>query len=154
MIYSSLNCDLKLPGYPAIINEALEYLKATDFTKMEPGTYEIKGRQLFAMIFDIETKEISETRPETHEKYLDIQHLITGEEAIGVVNYKDSFEIDEKVPENDLIFYKDVPNETFIKMSPQDFCVLFPSDVHIPGVCFEKPMKIRKVVVKISIDLL
>lgn len=154
MIFSSLDCNLELPKYPAIINEALEYLKSNDFNKMEAGTYELKGKDLYVMVIDLDTGEIDSVRPETHENYLDIQFLVSGSERIGVINNDGSFKVEEAIKERDVIFYKDVVGETFIEMKPNCFCVLYPSDIHRPGVCCGDIEPIRKVVVKININLL
>ena len=42
-------------------------------------------------------------------------------------------------------------------LSPQQpgcFCVFFPTDVHRPQVADGEPMEVRKVVVKVSLELL
>ena len=60
----------------------------------------------------------------------------------------------ERFDERDLIFYKEVENEGFITSTPGCFCVFFPTDVHRPQVADGEPIKVRKVVVKVSVDLL
>ena len=52
------------------------------------------------------------------------------------------------------IFVKDVENEGFITSTPGCFCVFFPTDIHRPQVADGEPMKVRKVVVKVSVELL
>lgn len=44
MIFSSLYANNRSIVFPSAIEEALEYLKSHDFTTMEPGVYEIKGK--------------------------------------------------------------------------------------------------------------
>lgn len=154
MIYSSIDCDVLIAKYPKAISEAIEYLKSNDFTKMEAGVYEIRGKDIYAQVFDVQTGEISEKRPESHEKYLDIQFLASGSERIGVTNDTGNYEIDEKIEERDLIFYKSVENETFAEMTPNCFCIFFPSDIHRPAVLSGQSMSIRKVVIKVSVEIL
>ncbi len=154
MIYSNIDNDVKLPNYPKVLVEAISYLKNTNFAAMEDGTYEIKGEDMYAKLFGAETAHISERRPESHEKYIDVQFTVSGSECIGVTNFLDEYEVDERIDEEDLIFYKSVKNEALVEMYPGCFCVLFPDDIHRPLVAKSEPCKVRKVVIKISTALL
>ena len=57
-----------------------------------------------AVVFDAETGPVAERRPESHEKYLDVQFLAKGEEALGFTPYDKSYEVAERIEERDLIF--------------------------------------------------
>ncbi|ONI37886.1 hypothetical protein AN639_01175 [Candidatus Epulonipiscium fishelsonii] len=154
MIYSSINCNIDLPHYPQPIMTAIDYLKNNDFNKMEAGVYEIQGRDIYAQVFDKETKDAKDASPETHEKFIDVQFLANGKEKIGAANLNKNHKVKEHNKEKDLIFYEEFENEMFIEMNVGDFCVFFPDDVHRPAVANGAPMNIRKVVIKISVDLL
>ncbi len=154
MIYSSIYCKTEDQKYPEAINKAIAYLRDTDFDKLENGVYEIQGKDMYAQVFNVVTEAQNVKRAESHEKYLDVQFLISGKEQIGVTYYRDDYEIDEHIVERDLIFYKEVENEFLIDIVPGVFCVFFPEDVHRPAVIKEESMEIRKVVIKISLDLL
>lgn len=69
---------------PAAIERALDFLRTTDFQKLEPGVVEIDGKNIFAQIIDLTTRDVAENRPEVHRRYLDIQFLAWGEEKIGI----------------------------------------------------------------------
>ena len=57
--------------------------------------------------------------------------------------------------DDDLYLYDDVKNEFFIHATEGCYAVFFPNDAHRPGVCVDgKPLDYRKVVVKVSVDLL
>lgn len=45
---------------------------------------EIDGKNIFAQIIDMTTRDAAENRPEVHRRYLDIQFLAWGEETIGL----------------------------------------------------------------------
>lgn len=153
MIFSSIYAKQSMK-YPKAIQTALDYLKSNDFTKMEPGVYEIQGKDIYAQVFDADTKPAEEQRPEVHEKYVDVQFLASGEERLGFTPDLGKYEVDEKFDERDLIFYKSDENEGFIESRPGCFCMFFPEDVHRPAVVSSKSMKVRKVVVKVSVALL
>lgn len=65
---------------PLAIEKALNFLRTTDFTTLAPGVIEIEGRNIFAQVLDLTTREQHENRPEVHRRYLDIQFLAWGEE--------------------------------------------------------------------------
>lgn len=154
MIFSSIHSDTEYKIYPQAVGKALEYLKNHDFTAMEPGVYEIQGKDIYAQVFDVQTGPAEEKRPEVHEKYLDIQFLASGKERLGFTKDTGNYEVEERIEERDLIFYKKVSNEGYIEACPGCFCVFFPSDIHRPAVASGEPMTIRKVVVKVRTTLL
>ena len=176
MIFSSIHTQDDYSNYPKAVQRAIEYLKSNDFTKMQTGVYEIEiqpeeekeisfvcsmeenneieGKLLYAQVFDAMTEPVSDRKPEVHEKYLDVQFLVTGREKLGFTPDTGHYEVDERFDERDLIFYKKVENEGFITSTPGCFCVFFPTDVHRPQVADGEPMEVRKVVVKVSLELL
>lgn len=155
MIYSSVNSNFNIENYNKVIKDAIEFFKKTDFSKIAEGEYDIDGRNIFYQVKDIMTKPVNEAKPEIHRKYIDVQFLYKGKERIGVVDDNGNNEIAEDyLKERDLLFYKNVENETLINMKEGDFCVFFPSDVHRPACEKDGQSMIRKVVYKINMDLL
>ncbi len=154
MIFSSIHTCDNYTEYPEVIRKVIDYLKSNDFVNMEPGVYEIEGKDIYAQVFDAETGSVEEKRPESHKNYLDVQFLASGEEKLGFTPLKYEYEVDEYFEERDLIFYKKVENEGFVHATPGCFTVFFPSDVHRPAVAVDKPMTVRKVVVKVRTTLI
>ncbi|WP_070000350.1 YhcH/YjgK/YiaL family protein [Cellulosilyticum sp. I15G10I2] len=155
MIYSSIHSTFDIQKYPKVIKDAVEFFKKTDFKEFEEGEYEIAGKDIFFQVKDIMTLPVSQTRAEIHRKYIDVQFLYRGKESIGVVDDTGLNEVDEDfLEERDILFYKNVPDETFITMNEGDFCVFFPSDVHRPACERNGKSMIRKIVYKIHVNLL
>ena len=154
MISSSIYAKDDFGKYPKAIQTALDYLRSNDFTKMETGVYEIQGKDIYAQVMDAQTGDISEKRPEVHEKYIDVQFLASGKERLGFTPDTGKYEVEERFDDRDLIFYKSVENEGFIEAVPGCFNIFFPADVHPPAVASGEPMTIRKVVVKVSVALI
>ena len=101
---------------PRAIEKALHFLRTTDFTTLEPGVVEIEGRNIFAQVLDLTTKDLHENRPEVHRRYLDIQFLAWGEEKIGIAIDTGNNEISESLLEQrDIIFYHNSENESFME---------------------------------------
>lgn len=154
MIFSSIYAKDDVCKYPQAIQTAIAYLRDNDFVHMEPGVYEIQGKDIYAQVFDAETGAVSEKRPEVHEKYVDVQFLASGRERLGFTPDTGSYEVDERIDERDLIFYKSVENEGFIEAVPGCYSIFFPADVHRPACVSGEPMKVRKVVVKVAVAIL
>lgn len=154
MIFSSIYAKDNVEKYPKAIQTALEYLKSNDFTTMETGVYEIQGKDIYAQVMDAQTAPADTKRPEVHEKYIDVQFLASGKERLGFTFDTGSYEVDERLEDKDLIFYKSVENEGYIDAVPGCYSIFFPEDVHRPAVAAGEPMTIRKVVVKVSVVLI
>ncbi|ECJ9010952.1 DUF386 domain-containing protein [Salmonella enterica] len=140
---------------PSAIEQALDFLRNTDFRTLEPGVVEIDGKNIFAQIIDMTTRDAAENRPEVHRRYLDIQFLAWGEEKIGVAIDTGNNQISESLLEQrDIIFYHDSEHESFIEMIPGSYALFFLQDVHRPGCNKSIATPIRKIVVKVAIDVL
>ena len=154
MIFSSIYAKSDCFSYPEAIKTAIDYLKQNDFINMEPGIYEIRGKKIYAQVFDTVTEPAEKKRPEVHEKYVDVQFLVSGKERLGFAPDTGTCQVAERIEERDLIFYEEVENESFICAVPGCYTMFFPSDIHRPGVEWGCSQTIRKVVVKIKVDLL
>ncbi|MGL4254324.1 MAG: YhcH/YjgK/YiaL family protein [Fusobacteriaceae bacterium] len=143
-------------NYSEVLIEVLEYLKKTDFMVMETGVHHPFGeRDMFVQVIDLTTKAWTEKNPEVHKKYVDVQFLVKGEEQIGfAVDTMKNPILHEYSPERDIMFYSQCENESFLKMSPGSFAVFFPNIVHRPGCSLNSDSEIRKIVVKVNVDLL
>lgn len=144
-----------LPAAPEALRTALVHLRDKDFSVSPPGSYELQGMDIYVQVIDLTTKPVAECRPEVHREYADVQFLVSGAERIGVAIDMGSNVISEDfTPTRDLRFYESMPMETTLNMRPGSFAVFMPSDVHAPGGAADKPMAIRKVVMKVRASLL
>ncbi|VEB27151.1 Toxin-antitoxin biofilm protein TabA [Actinobacillus lignieresii] len=136
--------------YPEAIQYALRYLKNTDFDAMEAGVYELKGRDIYVQVLDLESKDISEFQPEVHRNYLDVQYLHKGKEKMAFAVDSGNNPIHTAyLPERDIQYYQAVENEQIFACETGNFAVFFPEDCHRTAI-FNGTETIRKVVVKIA----
>ena len=128
--------------------KAFNYLKNTDFSKLDDGKYKIDGDDMFAIVQHYDTKESANAKLESHFKYIDIQYMHSGTELIGVSTlYKQlPFKND---PENDIAFYEG--EASFVKLTKGMFAIFFPDDMHMPGIKSEQSQLVKKVVIKVKI---
>lgn len=114
------------------------------------GVYQINP-QVRAMVSEYETKLENEYGYEAHCKNIDIQYLLSGEERIACLPIEKLQETKPYSDENDAAFYK-------ANIQPQEmiigggyFAIFFPQDGHMPQLCVDKPVKVKKVVIKVEI---
>jgi YhcH/YjgK/YiaL family protein len=132
------------------IQKALSYLQTTDFKQLEPGKYEIDGTDIYASVSDYNTKPLSSGKWEGHKKYIDIQFMVSGTEKIGFTEIKKVTELQGYDSDKDCTIYKG--EGTYINIEEKHFCILFPTDIHMPGIAIHIPKPVRKVVVKVKTD--
>ncbi|MNI15190.1 Toxin-antitoxin biofilm protein TabA [compost metagenome] len=157
MICSDLNHwdEEKLSVHP-VLAAGIEYLRSHDFTQVEPGRYDLRGDDMFALVQEPETAPKLSRMAEFHEKYIDIHYLVSGEEIIGYGrrsphDVKDEDELETK----DYALQKNIENENELGLKPGMFAVFFPNDVHRPCCSTgEDNVKICKVVIKVNKELL
>lgn len=135
------------------IKSGLEYLKNTDFSKVENGKYEISRQEVFAIIQDYTSKPQSEGDFEAHRKYIDIQYIVEGEELLGVCDIENFSPITDYDKEKDIVFLalKNDAKPDFIRLKEKEFTIFMPKDAHKPSLAVQSPSYVRKVVVKILV---
>lgn len=128
--------------------QGLKYLMEKDFSKMEPGRYDIDGDKIYALVQEYDSRTRSAGKWEAHRKYADIQFVAAGTELMGYENIECMTSGDEDYsPDKDIVFLNG--EGSFIKMTQGTFAILWPQDVHMPGQAVSEPSKVRKVVIKV-----
>jgi biofilm protein TabA len=131
------------------ILKGLDFIKATDFSKLADGKIEIEGDAIFASVNRYKTKPYLETQWESHFKYIDIQYITQGSEKIF---YGPVSQMKEEIAynsENDIQFLSGKGD--YVTLEPGRFVILFPSDAHMPCIQIGDAVEVRKVVVKVRI---
>lgn len=132
------------------INKTLEYLKSIDINKLELGKHIIYD-WLYINVQEYLTKRISECRFESHKKYVDIQMMIHGIEAIETCDVEKLELETEYSDENDVMFWKQKPNQMRSVIVDGGYVVLFPQNAHMPCIAVDEPVKVKKLVAKVLI---
>ena len=131
------------------VYKGLKFLAETDFTKIPVGKYELDGKNIYYMVQSYETKP-DKTISEAHEKYIDIQYIVNGEEVIAVAPIQAEKTLTDFNVEKDVWHYECETQPLVLKDG--DFMVLYPSDLHLPGKAVKEPSEVLKVVVKVHVD--
>ena len=148
MILDSLQNSAEYASIHPLFKRAFDFLKSHDLELLQPGRIELDGDKLFVSIAEYEAKTPEDAKVETHEKYIDIQVIISGTETMG---WKAAHDCKQAIapydPEKDICFYRDA-SVSFVDVHPGEFTVFFPQDGHAP--CIGKG-HIKKAVVKVLI---
>jgi len=150
MIIDSIENSSLYKGFGERITKALNYLKENDFEKMDNGRYEIDGANIYATVSRYKTKPLQEGRWEAHKNYIDIQFIASGSENIGYSFLKNMTPKTEYNIEKDVRFFEG--GGQMAKAVKNTFLILFPSDVHMPGISAERPEEVVKVVIKVKVQ--
>jgi YhcH/YjgK/YiaL family protein len=123
---------------------------------LAPGKYHLRGDLLFAIVMDYLTQFPETGELEAHRRYLDIQTVLRGSERVTCHFVPDLQILHPYDPLKDAELYR-IPTTSpasFI-LSPGTFLALFPHDAHNPCLMLgDSPAPVRKVVIKVAIDLL
>ena len=140
---------------PPVLQQAIEWLTKQDFASMKPGKFQIDGERIHGMLNEYVSEPKESRRAEAHARYIDIQYLIAGEEMIGYGPLKKDAEVlEDKLAEKDLIFYKNISEETELVLTVGMYAVFFPWDVHRPNCTRTQSSAVRKIVLKVAVSAL
>ncbi|WP_076538877.1 YhcH/YjgK/YiaL family protein [Shewanella sp. UCD-KL21] len=132
---------------------ALAHLAATDFSQYELGNYPIEGKDIFAIVNDYQTKPKHTESFESHQRYIDVQFVVSGEEEFGYLPLADQAPLAPYHNEHDYSKYDYEANKAdaaFIPLKAGMFAIFFPEDMHMPGTS-DTPKSVRKVVIKVKV---
>lgn len=133
------------------INKALEYLNSINLDELKLGKNVIND-WLYINVQEYMTKSISECRFESHKKYVDIQMMIHGKEAIETCDV-DKLELEtEYSEENDVMFWRQKPNQMRSVIVDGGYVILYPQNAHMPCIAVDEPVKVKKLVAKVLMN--
>ena len=127
------------------VYDALKFLAETDFSEHAIGRFELAD-DMYYMVQEYATKPDNKT--EAHKQYIDVQCIISGREVIAVAPIQCEKTVTEVYPERDVWFY-DCKTEP-LTLEVGMYMVLWPNDLHKPGLTLGEPVNCRKVVVKVK----
>ncbi|MEG0795371.1 MAG: YhcH/YjgK/YiaL family protein [Odoribacter sp.] len=147
MIIGSLKNTARIEILNPHFKKVFDYIRSHHLTSLPIGKMEIDGENASISVSEVQGKEKNVAKLETHDKYIDIQLPLIGEETFGWQDRKCLKEEKEGgyQEEKDITFYADKP-QLYVTLSLGDFVVFFPEDAHAP--CIGKGM-IKKIVVKV-----
>lgn len=143
-----------------LLEKALEFLQGTVGRTLDDGRITVDGDRVYALVQSYETSPAPAGGPllEAHRKYIDIQYIAEGVEAIGcapteLLNVSAAYD-----PAKDVEFGT-VPRAslTLVRLAAGQLALLWPEDAHAPklaaaaGDAPAQPAQVKKIVVKVAV---
>ncbi|MGL5435713.1 MAG: YhcH/YjgK/YiaL family protein [Lachnospiraceae bacterium] len=151
MLTTNKKYALKYDYLSDSFKKAFEFLEQEKLGELEPGKYPIDDEQVVAYIQHYTTVDPVDLRFETHDKYFDIQYIISGRESFGYVKRDGLTVLDSYNEAGDITFYQEPLNSSVIVLEAGDFATVAPEDAHKPRVMAGTACEVKKVVVKIKV---
>lgn len=154
MIFDTLDeWERYAPVHPGVA-AALRTLRQADLPTRADGRYELDGDRLVAIVQRYDTKPAETCIWESHRRYIDVQFIAAGVEAmghrpIGVCRERVGYDAAKDVT----FFHPPAAGEpaTRIVVAAGSFAVFFPHDVHSPMIAPLAPAAVTKVVLKVAV---
>lgn len=108
----------------------------------------IEGDALYAFRNEFQTVPLEETFFESHQKYLDLQMVISGKERCEIA---DPAVLEEPYEHKGDFWGYHGEAEQSVILRPDNFMVVFPGDAHRLKICVKKPETVTKIVFKILV---
>ncbi|MFI3316182.1 MAG: YhcH/YjgK/YiaL family protein [Rikenellaceae bacterium] len=149
MILDSINNASLYYSVSPRLAKAFEWIAANDLNALEVGRHAIDGDEIFINIMERELKNAADAKLEVHDKYADIQIVVSGDqEGFG---YAERCKMQAPAAEFDTVkdiqFFLDEP-QTIYYIRPGQFTLLLPEDAHAPLI---GQGSVKKAVVKVML---
>lgn len=131
------------PLFPKVV----EFIQQHDLNALEPGKYEIEGKDLFVNIQMAKGKTPAEAVIETHNRMIDIQIPLSDAETFGYTQ-RDQLPDAEYNAEKDITKIPDLAADSYLTCQPGMMAIFFPQDGHAP--CIAGVPEFKKAIFKVK----
>jgi YhcH/YjgK/YiaL family protein len=138
----------------AVWSSAFEWIETRAATAEAGVHYDFPDKSMFVRVMAYELKDRSEARYENHRSTIDLQYTIAGAEGIEYTPSRMLVPDGEYDRDKDFQFFQ-TPSRPHGRIDNHagHFCILWPSDGHMPQLRVEGFSEVRKLVVKIPLSL-
>ena len=115
------------------------------------GRHEIDGDSAYALVQHYETRSAADAVFEAHRRYIDIQYVARGHEAIHWAPLAGLTVTMPHVATKDVALYAMPDHAVPVPIRMGQCAILFPDDAHAPCCIWSEPSEVVKVVVKVAV---
>jgi biofilm protein TabA len=130
----------------------LEFLQQPGRAELPEGRLDLDGERVFALVQRYRTEVQAQPLLEHHRRYLDVQAVVAGAEAMvwaprASLRLTQPYDVERdaalgRVPAQDL---------SWLQLRPGLVAVFFPDDAHAGRLAVDEPGAVTKIVVKVAI---
>lgn len=124
------------------------WLRAADADALTERRYVIEEGRLWVSVQRYVSKPREECAAEGHEKFIDIQYVVRGREAVGYEPRAGSRALSDYDAEHDIQFFED--HCDLITIPTGSFYIAAPDDLHLTKCACVEPEEIIKLVAKVK----
>lgn len=138
---------------PALFSKIEPFLSQLS-PDMEERVYSINGDAIYARVMSYATSPPHNCKVEAHNRYIDIQSTLAGEEGIAVYSRK-ALRMKEPYQEDTdaVFFFADAAQQySQIRNYPGRFTLLFPQEAHQPQLQIGSEAHVKKFVIKLAVS--
>ncbi|HAS6215957.1 TPA: DUF386 family protein [Vibrio vulnificus] len=118
---------------------------------IEDGRHELDGDNAFFLVMSDHTQPLAFRKSECHQRYLDVQILLSGKETFGYSLLPFAALDEDYLAARDLAFSHHVVDEKFVTLGENEFIIFPPGQPHRPLIAPEgEGSPVRKVVIKVD----
>lgn len=151
MFATSKQFAVKYNYLDAKFKTCYEFLKRGDLASLPVGKMPLDGG-ITVLVQEYTSKIPENCRFESHDKFFDIQYVVSGAEMFGLANRSELSEDGAYNPEKDITFYKEPAVCGMLLLNAGDFIAVAPEDAHKPGLMVAgKQAPVKKLVIKIPV---
>jgi YhcH/YjgK/YiaL family protein len=149
MIIDTVDSIPLYKGFSTNLAAGLEFLLEALTVEPPLGRHPIRGDRVYAVVSKYETAEPSSKSFEAHRRYIDIQFLLHGTEALLWAPLSSLVPQGEYSSDGDCI---DLGGESGAEavLRGSVFAILFPGDAHKPGCIVHGAEPVTKLVIKVE----
>ena len=127
---------------------AFAFLRHANLAELAPGRHELAGDWVYVMVIQGDGKGKEVAKLEAHRRYVDIQYVISGVDAMGWKPTADCTQPDSEFNETkDAVLFSDAPT-AWVDVNPGEYAIFFPEDAHAP---MGGQGELHKIVVKVAV---
>ncbi len=151
MIRDSLAAAEKYLSLGVNFAKAFDFLRTHDLAALPVGRQEIDGANCYANVVETELKPLTDEMTfEAHRRYYDIQVPVTGSETMGVMKFPEAH--GDYNESGDCYLFPG--RGELVTVTPGEFIVFDPpTDAHAPCYAADAPRRLKKVIVKVRVDV-
>ena len=131
--------------------KAVDFLRLRGIHELPDGRIEIDSARVYAIVQRYETSKTDVPRFECHQKYIDVQYIVSGEEVIGWTPAERITVLDAYDGDKDICFGAAPEEWTPVYVQAGQMAVLYPEDGHAPRLAAGSPSRVMKIVVKVAV---